>query len=136
MSEGTGTERPLNYLRHGAIGVAVAIVAPGTAFAWPFAVLAGIILGRADVVRTRGSSVAMGVRIAAGALVLALLVAIVALAGGPSGIFVSLAIAAMAALSERAAADASPRDQWTARMLLLVIPLIGLLLFPELGGAR
>jgi hypothetical protein len=135
MDEGTGTERPLNYLRHVAIGVAVAIVAPGTAFAWPFAVLTGMVLGRADVERTRGTSLPLSIRLAALAAVIAGAVAVLALAGGASGIFVSFAIAAMAALSERAAADASSRDQWTARMLLLVVPLIGLLLFPELGGA-
>ena len=124
---------PLRIWVHVLVGVTVGLISPFTVFAWPFALLVGMILGSADARRRRGEhgggaeSVAIGLIAAFGAIAMLFFGAII---GG----VIAIVIVVLAIFSERAAAFASPTDRGVARIILFVIPiLMWVVVFPLLG---
>jgi hypothetical protein len=119
--------------RHVVIGLVIALIAPFTLLAWPFAILLGIVIGR-DAVERRS-----GVRRSAAAT----LVGILAVAGGILaaiffgaiiGALIALPIVVLAGLSERAAADAEPIDRVIARIVIFTMPFLGYIVLVALGA--
>ena len=125
--------QPLSWARHVVYALGVAVVSLFTGFAWPFAILTGIVIGRAETERARGiraSGATSAVRLlAVTGGVLAMLAA-----GAIIGGLVAFLIAAIAAQSERSAADASPQDRLAARILLLAAPVAVWLVLIALGA--
>ena len=126
----TGTFR---IYRHVIIGLVIALIAPFTVLAWPFAILLGVVIGRDDVDRRRG------VRRSAGSGV----VGILAVAGGVFatiffgaiiGAVIAIPIVALAAFSERAAADGEPADRVIARIVIFVMPILAYVALIGLGA--
>jgi len=109
--------------RHVVIGLAIALLAPFTALAWPFALLTGAVIGQDNVDRQRGISQSAGVKIVR---VLAVTGGVLAMMffGAIIGGFIALPIVGLAAISERAAADADPTDRIVARLILIVLPVL------------
>ncbi|HSL34586.1 MAG TPA: hypothetical protein VK871_13105 [Candidatus Limnocylindrales bacterium] len=126
---------PLKYIQHLIIGLAIAVVAPFTLFAWPFAILTGIVIGRSEVERTHGIRAAASTTIvrllAVTGGVLAMLVF-----GAILGGLIGFIVAAFAALSERVAADASPTDRSIARVLIFLVAVVGWFAITTLLGTR
>lgn len=120
--------------RHIVIGLAIAVIAPFTALAWPFAILLGIVIGQDNVNRARGihrSSATTLVRVLAvtgGVLAMFFFGAII---GG----LIALPIVVLAAFSERAAADAEPVDRIVARLILVILPVLAYVAIIALGGS-
>jgi len=125
-------ERPLQIGGHVIVALAIALVAPFTGFAWPFAIATGSIIGQGSVEKAHGVSAPLATRLirvlAVTGGVLAMLVAGV-LVGG----LIAFLVTALAAFSERLAADASPTDRGLARIVLFWEPLYHL---GELAYAR
>jgi hypothetical protein len=124
---------PLRLGVHLLAAFAVAIVAPFTGLAWPFAILTGMVLGSADAARLRGApstfadSAATGLLAAMGVLAMLFFGTII---GG----LIALAVVALTSFSERAAAFASPTDRGVTRILLFIVPLaMWLFVLPLLG---
>ena len=119
--------------RHVVIGLAIALIAPFTALAWPFAILVGIVIGQDDVDRRRGVPRSVATRISR---VLAITGGVLAMlfAGAIFGGLIALLVVALAALSERAAADAEPIDTAVARILLFVLPIVVLFALVAVGA--
>ena len=124
---------PLRLPVHFLIAVAVGIVAPFTALAWPFALLTGFLLGSDDARHMRGErqgaldTIALAIVGAGGIIAMLFFGAIV---GG----IIAIGVVALAVFSERTAAFASPTDRGVARILLFVVPiLMWVVLFPVLG---
>lgn len=125
--------QPLRLAHHLIIGLAVALIAPFTLFAWPLALLTGFVIGESDVERARGirrSARVRAIRILAvtggvlGAMILG------ALVGG----IIAFLIMALAAFSERIAAGTAPDDHLISRLLVIVVAAAGwLVLFVVLG---
>jgi hypothetical protein len=126
---GTGSFR---LYRHVVIGLAIALLAPFTVLAWPFAILLGIVIGQDDVDRRhliKRSTAVLVVRVLAvtgGILAMFFFGAIV---GG----LIALPIVALASLSERVAGDAEPADRIVARLLILVLPVVAYVALLALG---
>ena len=119
--------------RHVVVGLAIALIAPFTALAWPFAILLGIVIGKDEVDRQRGirrPAASMIVRVlAVSGAVLAML-----FFGAIIGGLISFLIAALAYLSEKAAADAETSDRIIVRILLFVMPLLSYVVLMGLGA--
>ena len=111
----------LQYTAHVLVGLAIALIAPFTGLAWPFALLVGIVLGSAEAASMRGErsergdDFVRGLAVTGGVLAMLFLGAII---GG----LIALIVVALASFSERAAAHASPTDRGVARILLFVVP--------------
>ncbi len=111
----------LQYTAHVLVGLAIALIAPFTGLAWPFALLVGIVLGSAEAAgmrgerSERGDDFVRGLAVTGGVLAMLFLGAII---GG----LIALIVVALASFSERAAAHASPTDRGVARILLFVVP--------------
>lgn len=114
---------PLKLATHVVVGIAIGLVAPFTALAWPFALLTGIVIGKGDAGRLRGEagSSASGI------------VRVLAVTGGVLGMLffgaligglIAFVVVALAAFSERAAAFATPNDRSVARLLLVIVPVL------------
>jgi hypothetical protein len=123
---------PLRTFNHLVIAVAIAVIAPFTLWAWPFAIATGIVIGTAGVEKKRGQTPSRSTRF----------VRIVAVTGGVLAMFVAGAIvggiiaffvAALADFSERIAADASPTDRNLARILLFAGGALGWIVWVALG---
>ena len=118
--------------RHLIIGLAIAVIAPFTALAWPFAILLGIVIGRDDVDRSRGirrtaAATVVGVLAVAGGVLATIFF------GAIIGTLIALPIVALAVLSERAATDAGPTDRVIARLVILLMPILAYILLIALG---
>ena len=119
--------------RHVIIGLAIAVIAPFTALAWPFAILLGIVIGKDEVDRSRGirpsaaATVARVLAVTGGVLAMLFFGAII---GG----LIAFLIAALAYLSEKAAADAEPVDRLITRILLIVMPLLSYVALMAMGA--
>lgn len=118
---------------HLLIAVAIAVVSPFTALAWPFAIGVGMLLGSAQASRLRDEPSGLADDLATGVLagigVLAMLF-FGALIGG----IVAILVVVLASFSERAAAQTSPIDRGVARILLFLVPAITwLVVLPLLG---
>jgi hypothetical protein len=121
--------RSFRYLHQVLIGLAAAAVTPFTALAWPFALMTGFVVGRMQVAQGRGRRTSRPTRavevviVVAG--VLAMMVFGIALGG-----LVSFLIVALAAESEKRAADATAVQYVLARAIVVGLPaLTWLLLF-------
>jgi len=124
---------PLRIWVHALIGVAVGMISPFTALAWPFALLLGMSFGTSSARRERGerSDFAMSLLTA-----LAMAVGILGMLffGAIIGGLIAIPIVILAAFSESAAAHASPVDRGVARILVFVIPIaMWFIVFPLLG---
>jgi hypothetical protein len=108
----------LNIPYHVVIGVAIGLVALITAFAWPFAILTGMVIGKANsdrrLGRTTGSSAVQLLAVTGGVLAMLLFGALI------GGLFAFM-IVALAAYSERVAENTRPIDQTMARILITLI---------------
>jgi hypothetical protein len=115
----SATAAPLRLSQHLIAAAAIGLVALFTGLAWPFAILTGMVIGKSDVDRrlgVRSSSTARGAQILAvtgGVLAMLFFGAII---GG----LIAFLIVALAAFSERLAADATPNDRMLARIVLAV----------------
>jgi len=123
---------PFRFGRHLVVALAIGLLAPFTLWAWPFAVATGIVIGTADVEKSHGQTASRSTR----------LVRVVAVTGGVLAMFVAGAIvggfiaffvAALADLSERIAAGASPTDRNLARILLFIGGALGGIVWVALG---
>jgi hypothetical protein len=120
--------------RHIVIGLAIAVIAPFTALAWPFAILLGIVIGQDSVDRARNIRRPTTVTVVR---VLAVTGGVLAMFffGAFIGGFIALPIVILAAFSERAAADAEPVDKIVARLILAVLPVIAFVALIALGAS-
>lgn len=110
---------PPHFGRNLIVASAVGVLAPFTLLAWPFAIATGIVIGTADVAKTLGLTASPSTRLIRLAAVTGGVLAML-IAGSVLGGIVAFLIAALAVLSERIAADASPSDRNLARILLFV----------------
>jgi len=110
---------PPHFGRNLIVASAVGVLAPFTLLAWPFAIATGIVIGTADVAKTHGLTASPSTRLIRLAAVTGGVLAML-IAGSVLGGIVAFLIAALAVLSERIAADASPTDRNLARILLFV----------------
>ncbi len=101
------------------VATAIGVLAPFTLLAWPFAIATGIVIGTADVANSLGLTASRSTRFIRLAAVTGGVLAML-IAGAIVGGIVAFLIAALAVLSERIAADASPTDRNLARILLFV----------------
>jgi hypothetical protein len=118
--------------RHIVFGVAIALIAPFTALAWPFAILLGVVFGQDDIDRRRGirraPAVTFGRVLAVTGGILAML-----FFGAIFGALIAIPIVAIAAISERATADVDPADRAVARLILVILPLLAYVALLALG---
>jgi uncharacterized membrane protein len=123
---------PFRFGRHLVVALAIGLLAPFTLWAWPFAIATGIVIGTADVEKSHGQTVSRSTRfvriVAVTGGVLAMFVA-----GAIVGAFIAFFVAALADLSERMAADASPTDRNLARILLFIGGALGWIVWVALG---
>ena len=127
----TTTFAPLRVWVHALVGVAIGLISPFTALAWPFAILVGMLTGSADARRQRGegSGDTFGRALAVAVGVLAML-----FFGAIIGGVIAFGVVALASFSERTAAYASPTDRGVARILVFAVPIaMWLIVFPLLG---
>jgi uncharacterized membrane-anchored protein len=117
------------------VAVAVGVLAPFTVLAWPFAIATGIVIGTADVAKTLGLTASPSTRFIRLAAVTGGVLAML-IAGAIVGGIVAFLIAALAVLSERIAADASPTDRNLARILLFVGGALGWMVLGVTLGFR
>ncbi len=110
---------PPQFGRNLIVAIAIGVLAPFTLLAWPFAIATGIVIGTADVAKTLGLTASPSTRFIRLAAVTGGVLAML-IAGAVVGGIVAFLVAALAVLSERIAADASPTDRNLARMLLFV----------------
>ena len=124
---------PLRYGVHLLVAVAIGIVSPFTALAWPFALLVGIAIGSADARRSRGEPAAPGQGFFTGLSVVLGTVAMLFF-GAIIGGIIAVVVVVLAVFSERAAAHASPIDRGVARIIMFVVPVVmWFVVFPLLG---
>jgi hypothetical protein len=123
---------PFRFGRHLVVALAIGLIAPFTLFAWPFAIATGIVIGTADVEKRLGQTVSRSTRSVRLAAVTGGVLAMF-VAGAFVGGIVAFFVAALADLSERIAADASPTDRNLARILLFVGGALGWIIFAALG---
>lgn len=115
---------PPQFGRHLIVAVAIGVLAPFTMLAWPFAIATGIVIGTADVAKTQGLTGSPSTRLIRLAAVTGGVLAML-IAGAVVGGILAFLVAALAVLSERIAADASPTDRILARLLLFVGGAVG-----------
>ena len=125
----------LRYASHIVCGVAIGLVAPFTGLAWPFAILTGFVIGRSDVERSRGIRPASGTTIVRLAAVTGGVLAMM-IFGAVIGGLISFLAAALAGLSERAAAGASPTDRAIARVIVVVVAVVTFVALAQVIGLR
>lgn len=108
----------LNIPYHVVIGVAIGLVALITGFAWPFAILTGMVIGKSNSDRRLGraqrSSFVQLLAVTGGVFAMLLFGALI------GGLFAFI-IVALAAFSERVAENTRPIDQTMARILIALI---------------
>jgi hypothetical protein len=115
------------------VAAAIALVAPFTVLAWPFAIATGIVIGTSEVEKAHGMSTALGARLVRIAAVtggvLAMLVAGVVIGG-----LIALVVAALARFAEHLAGDASPPDRILARITLFIGGALGWIILGTVLG--
>jgi phosphate/sulfate permease len=108
----------LNLAYHAVIGVAIGVVSLFTGFAWPFAILTGMVIGKSNsdrrLGRARGSSAVQLLAVTGGVLGMLFFGAVI---GG----LIAFIVVALAAFSERVAENTKPIDQTMARILISLI---------------
>ena len=113
------TER-LNFVYLGIIGAAMGLVAPFTGFAWPLAILIGMILGLAAVERASGGQQRGAVHLLR-ALALVVGTIMMFVLGAIIGGVIALLIVGLAAFAERVSANAGRTDRVIGRILITMI---------------
>ena len=113
------TER-LNFVYLAIIGLAMGLVAPFTALAWPFAIGVGMILGLAAVERSNGVQQRGSVHLLR-ALALVIGTILMFFFGAIVGGVIALLIVGLASLGERVSANAGPTDRAIGRILIVMI---------------
>jgi hypothetical protein len=118
------TDRPFRLAYHVIIAIAVGLIAPFTGFAWPFALLTGMVISRDDRDRRTGTKVPAAARIIR---VLAVTGGVLAMlfAGAILGGLIAFSIVWLVTVSERMSADATPNDRTIARLLLVIGAVVG-----------
>ena len=121
----------LNLPYHVVIGVAIGIASLFTLFAWPFAILTGIVIGKANsdrrLGRTRRTSVVQLLAVTGGVLGMLFFGALI---GG----LIGFVVVGLAAYSERVAENTRPIDQTMARIIItLLAVLVWFLVFVVAG---
>jgi hypothetical protein len=134
-STGPGMAPPerLNMTYHLIIGVAIGIVAVFTAFAWPFAIAVGMIIGLAGVERAKGIQQRGAVHMLRALGVVVGTIAMFIL-GAIIGGFISLIIVGLAAFSERVAGNTTATDRGIARILIGIVAVAIWFLVIFVGG--
>jgi hypothetical protein len=111
----TPTFERINPGYHAAIGVAIGLISLFTVFAWPFAILTGMVIGQADVERRQGrpprARVLRILAVTGGVLAMLFF-------GAFLGGLIAFFVMALAASSERIAGSLSPTDRTTARIVM------------------
>lgn len=125
MEPGTGTATPaaaapekLNVVYHLVIGVAVGVISLFTGLAWPFAILTGMVIGKANSDRRLGrrqSATVLQLAAVTGGVLGMLLFG--ALIGG----LIAFLVVGLVAFSERVAENTSPIDQTMARIIVALV---------------
>jgi hypothetical protein len=141
--EGTTTaERPaasapvgLKLTTHLVVAAAIALIAPFTGLAWPFAILTGFVIGADRVDRDRGVRVPTATKLVRALGVTGGVLAMLFF-GAVIGGLIAFLIAALAAFSEQAAGGASPTDRTVARLLVFVAATIGYIALGIVLGLR
>jgi hypothetical protein len=128
MEPGTGTtpapagaaasSQRLNVVYHLVIGFAIGVVALFTGLAWPFAILTGMVIGKASSDRRLGRRPSAGVLqlLAVTGGVLGML-----LFGALIGGLIAFLIVGLVAFSERVAEQTSSIDQTMARIIIALV---------------
>lgn len=118
---------------HLLIALAIAVVSPLTALAWPFAIGVGMLLGSSQASRLRDEPSSLGDDVATGVLA-AIGVLAMLFFGALIGGIIAILVVVLASFSERAAALASPVDRGVARIVLFLVPAVAwLVVLPLLG---
>ena len=116
-ARGRGAEK-LNVVYHLVIGVAIGIASLFTLFAWPFAILTGIVMGKSNsdrrLGRRQGASAIQLLAVTGGVFAMLFFGALI---GG----LIGFVVVALAAFSERVAENASPIDQTMARIIIALV---------------
>ena len=111
----------LNVAYHVVIGVAIGLIAPFTGFAWPFAILTGMVIGKANsdrrLGRTSRTSAVQFLAVTGGILGMLLFGVLI---GG----LIAFLIVGLAVFSERVAEHSRPVDQTMARILISLIAVV------------
>lgn len=127
--------QPFRLAYHVVIAIAIGCIAPFTGWAWPFALLTGLVISRDDLDRRAGIRAPAVTRIirllAVTGGVLAMMIA-----GAILGGIVAFLIMALVAASERMSVQASPTDRLIARLLLAVGAVIGFFVLGSFIGAN
>lgn len=131
----TAVPSPLKWSTHLVVAAAIALIAPFTGLAWPFAILTGFVIGADRADRERGRKVSGGTTLVR---VLAVTGGVLAMLffGAVIGGLIAFLVAALAAFSEQAAGSASPTDRTVARLLVFFGATIGYLLLGIVLGLR
>ena len=133
MEPGSGTAAPatapptatahekLNVVYHVVIGVAIGIVSLFTGLAWPFAILTGLVIGKASSDRRLGrrqsASVLQLAAVTGGVLGMLLFGAVI---GG----LIAFLVVGLVAFAERVAENTSPVDQTMARIIIGLVGVV------------
>lgn len=117
-------EQPFRLANHVVIAIAIACVAPFTGWAWPFALLTGLVIARDDLDRQAGTRVPAIKRVIRVLEVTGGVLAMM-VAGFVLGGIVAFLIMALVVASERMTAGASATDRMIARLLLVIGAVIG-----------
>jgi hypothetical protein len=110
----------LNFVYLAIIGVAMGLVAPFTAFAWPIAIGLGMILGLAAVERSTGVQQRGSVHLLR-AMAIVIGTIMMFILGAILGGVIALLIVGLASFSERVSANAGPTDRVIGRILITII---------------
>lgn len=136
LATATATATGVATLRLGVhllVAGSIGIVSLFTALAWPFAIAVGAMVGAADAKRQRGEHEARSEQLGR-ELLIVLGVLGMLFFGAIVGGLIAFAVVALAAFSERAAAQYSRTDRGVARILVFVVPIaMWLFVFPLLG---
>jgi hypothetical protein len=126
---------PLKWSTHLVVAAAIALIAPFTGLAWPFAILTGFVIGADRADREQGRSVTGATKLVRALAVTGGVLAMLFF-GAVIGGLIAFLIAALAGFSEQAAGAASPTDRTVARLLVFVGATIGYLLLGVALGLR
>ena len=126
--------QPFRLAYHVVIAIAIGCIAPFTGWAWPFALLTGLVISRDDLDRQAGIRAPGTTRIIR---LLAVTGGVLAtmIAGAILGGIIAFLIMALVLASERMTVQASPTDRFIARLLLAVGAAIGAFVLGPLIGA-
>ncbi len=126
---------PLRLSHQVIIAVAIGLVAPFTGFAWPFALLTGLVIARDERDRKAGIRVSVPGRVLR---VLEVTGGVLAMlfAGVVVGGLIAFGIVWLVVIAERLTADVEPTDHLMARLILAIGATIGFFVFGALVGTH